>query len=238
MARRPRKHSLDPRQLDLFQVQADTPPATTTSVAIPSPEWDDPNEGWPHADFIQECDSVIAFLYPWNELEEAYGDQGLDAFEQVKAALLGGLKAMSVAGKTIRNRAFTVFIGDTGPAYSILAVALGTMDSKVADFLRPHLEIPGYWTAETAVNGAGDLQLPARFRFDHGHVIEYGDQGEEGETRIDDASRCGTGLMLHLRLALPADMVGSRKSVYGRLRNAGADVNVKAAPKRAQETRE
>lgn len=238
MARRPHKHSLDPRQLDLFQPQADAPPAKPTATSSPPPEWDDPNDAWPHTDFLQDHDAVLVFLYPWNDLEDAYADDGLDAFDQVKTALLRGLKAMTEAGKSIRNRAFTVFIGDTGPGYSLLAIALGTMDGKVAEFLGPYLEVPGYWTTETGVNGAGNLQLSPRFRFDHGHVIEYGDQGEEGGSRIDDSNCCGTGLTLYLRLAMPAYMMGSRKSVYGRLRNAGADINLKAAPKRAQETRE
>ncbi|MCK6572761.1 hypothetical protein L6V77_16910 [Myxococcota bacterium] len=239
MARRPHKHSLDPRQLDLFQPQADAPPATmTTAMSDPPPEWDDPNIAWPHADFLQDEVAVLVFLYRWNDLEDAYAADGLDPFEQVKTGLLRGLKAMTEAGKSIRNRAFTVFIGDTGPGFSILAVALGTMDGKVAEFLGPYLEVPGYWTTETGVNGAGNLQLSPRFRFDHGHVIEYGDQGEEGGTRIDDSNRCGTGLTLYRRLALPAEMMGSRKSVYGRLRNADGEAGAKAAPKRTRDTRE
>jgi hypothetical protein len=225
--------------LDLFQPSVAAPPSTGSAVAGPAlapPEWDDPNIAWPHADFLQDEDAVLVFLYPWNDLEDAYADDGLDPFEQVKTGLLRGLKAMTEAGKSIRNRAFTVFIGDTGPGYSLLAIALATMDGKVADFMRPYLEVPGYWTTEAGVNGAGNLQLSPRFRFDHGHVIEYGDEGEEGGTRLDDADRCGTGLTLHLRLALPAEMLGSRKSVYGRLKRAGPEVAAKATPNRSPET--
>jgi hypothetical protein len=224
-----RRRRSDPRQLDLFAPPPEAAPAPPREPAPspeaptarapappPAPEWDF-LDGWAHVDFVEEDQPCVVFLYPYDDLETAHGG-GLEGYFAVEAGLFRAFVALRGAPKSLRERAFTVFAGDCGPGYSILGVALGSQDGRLTQFVTPHLKVPGYRTLEVTSTGP----LVPKFRYDHGHVIQYAEPDLAGTTAVDDDEGHGTGLVLHRRACMPPDAVGLRRSTYGRLRSPSA----------------
>ena len=208
MARR-RTPRQDPRQLSLLDNLAEPvePAVPPEAAALSDPSWTS-HPGWEHTDFIADHAPCAFFLYHHEALEDVPDGPGA-----VVRALLTGLLALRSGPKAMRERAFTIFLGDCGPGYSIFACALGTIDGRTVSFLTPYMRNGAFWTIEVADCGT----LLPKYRYDHGHVIEYADDDMAGTAYVDDQDRYGTGLVIHCRRTLPPDFIGKSRSVYGKL---------------------
>ncbi len=163
-----------PNQLDFFE---------RLTAPLPPPAWDDPPDA-PHTDFVPASERCTRYLY-------APGEPGLRA---LTGALFGAFVALRTA---LRDRAFTVYFGE---AEGDIVLAPATTEGRVTRVLDEHLRLPGFRAAE-----AGDARaLAPRFRYDHGHVVEYAAPELAGTTWVDHARRHGTDLVVHRRVAVPA----------------------------------
>jgi hypothetical protein len=170
------KRRRDPNQLDFFE---------RLTEPLPPPVWDDPDA--PHTDYVPASERCTRFLYGPGEASAR--------------TLVGALfRAMVALRDGLCDRAFTVYLGETGGDDAAFVVAAATTEGRVTRVLEEHLRVPGFRSVE-----AGDSRpIVARFRFDHGHVVEYAAPELAGTTWVDHARRHGTHVVVHRRVALPA----------------------------------
>jgi hypothetical protein len=159
-----------------------------------------------YTDYISENHSLFCWEFSPEELEQHYGSYyGL----HVKSALLQGLKSLAMSrNKRLRDRRFTIWMGDYGPYY-LLGVS-SQLSSQVTRVLeRLFVEVVGYKTSE--FDDLSRLRLKPVFRYESGRVIEYSDESVVGTEKIDDDEWYGSGLTILHRMAAP---VFGRKDVY------------------------
>ena len=167
------------------------------------PRWTSPAEE-PHIDLISSKRSGLVFLYRWQYLEQQ-GLQGPD----LQARMFRALADLGKQNKELRERAFTVFVGDYGSDFGAYALAITTTNSNVSNFLRGYLP-------KTGLSGPREGEFPLLcplFRYDHGYLIRYVEDELAGESFVDDDEWYGTGKTIYRRGTDPTDS----KSQYGKL---------------------
>ena len=176
---------------------------------LPWPLWDDPLEDFPATDVIDVQKSCHCLVWRWSDLDD-------HDYYRIEKSLVDALQALSLAGKTLRERAFTVFIGDAGYGSPLLVLALGTTNGQVVKFIHDRLYLPRL----PDESNLSSLGLPAKYRYDHGHLIEYCDLDEElTGTRYWRASSHG-GVVIYRRAVIgDSSLLGlkSGKTLYGKL---------------------
>jgi len=191
-------------------------------LEAPQVRWQDPLPEWAHTDFPEPGAPLTIYLYPWDELEDAYDGDLLPA-DEIKRAVLLALLALGQASRRLRERAFTVYIGDLGPGMSLFGVGIGSQDGQLIEWLHSRLKVPGYRTYELGQNNHGSVHLPPWVRYDHGYLIRYVGPEEVGQVVVDDAvNGLGTGAVLHGRHAVDPRLVGLRKGAWGKLVRDGS----------------
>ncbi|MDI6872066.1 MAG: hypothetical protein QME79_12135 [Bacillota bacterium] len=158
-----------------------------------------------HTDFIAETQPFWCYEFEIETLErESDGDYG---YPPMKALLRALGEVKSHRNKRVRERAFTVWVGDYGPHFCIAVPE--KLAAPVVLLIRRHLKaIPGYCGEES---GYG-LPLVPTFRYEYGDLIWYVDLDSAGEDLIDDEEngRFGSGFVLKRRTSLPAWFGGER----------------------------
>lgn len=204
-------------------VEAPIPAQPAVSAGPIMPRWIDPYPGLPHTDFMEPHADLIAFLYPWRNLNALFGEDSLHGPWSVQRALLRGLIALGEArSKRLRERAFTIYMGDVGGGHSIFCVALGSTDARLTEFMHPHLAVPGFETLEGGLNGFPGTMLPAWARYDHGHIIRYEEPSMAGTSAIDDEEYgLGTGALVHYRDVWDGDDYGFPRGAWAKLKPTG-----------------
>ena len=159
-----------------------------------------------YTDYRSENHSLVCWEFSPEELEQRYGSYyGL----HVKSVLLQGLKSLATSrNKKLRDRRFTIWMGDYG-SYYLLGVS-SQLSSQVTRLLeRFFVEVVGYKTSE--FDDLSKLLLKPAFRYESGRVIEYSDESVVGTEKIDDDEWYGSGLTILHRIAAPAF---GRKDAY------------------------
>ena len=187
--------------------QSDTPlrPSPKPTGREVGPLWTSPAEE-PHIDLISYKRSGLVFLYRWQYLNQQ-GLQGPD----LQGRMFKALAALGEQNKRLRERAFTVFVGDYCSDLGGYALAITTTNSAVSNFLRGYLP-------KTGLSGPreGDFPLLSPlFRYDHGYLIQYVEDELAGGTFVDDDDWWGTGKTVYRRGTWPTNS----KSKYGKLMN-------------------
>jgi hypothetical protein len=182
---------VDPNQLDFFDRLAEP---------LPPPVWGD-LPGFEHTDFIPERERCTLFLFAAEAPRRP-----------LVAGVLAGFAALRSAGP-LRDQAFTVYLGERGPEDErLFAVGLAVTDRATVRVFEEHLPPRNLEAGDAA-------SLAARFRYDHGHAVEYvGDAEQAGTAWMDHGRRYGSGLLVHRRLAIPGAGVGRPRGAYARLR--------------------
>jgi len=159
-----------------------------------------------YTDYISENRSVFCWEFSPEELEQHYGSY---YGRPVKRALLQGLKLLAMSrNKRLRDRSFTIWMGDYGPYY-FLGVS-NRLSSQVTQLLeRYFFEVVGYKTSE--FGSLSELLLEPAFRYENGHVVEYSDESVVGTEKVDDDEWYGSELTLTHRIARS---VFSREATY------------------------
>ena len=184
------------------------PPETGAETPTPKPVWT--FHGLPELDYIGD-ETIHAFVYDISVLEQTSSYYGFEPTKQ----LLHALKSLGNSKRSkLRERAFTIFMGDAGYGYSMFIVGLASTNADLAAVIRPFMEaVDGFDTEEI---GSSSSLMPV-YRYDHGHVIRYSDMESAGNTELDDDKNFGTGLELFHRWYMPPEMDGLRGSHYGKL---------------------
>lgn len=162
-------------------------------------------------DFISE-EAVCAISFDIKELERAStsGSYLEPAIKSLFAAF-NGLRENQI--KSLHNQSFTVFGGDL-IGYGLFVLALASPQAKVVDFLASYLrKMPG----QRFVDAGSSADFMPMFRYDAGYVIEYVEEGSEGEAYIDNSDNYGSGLTIYRRSWQPSENVECHRSVYGKL---------------------
>ena len=169
----------------------------------PSPRWEFPTDE-EHVDLISYERSGLVYLYRWQYLEQQ-GLQGPDLQDR----FFWGLAELGEQNKRLRERAFTVFVGDYGSDFGGYAIAISTTNGEVSNFLRQYLP-------KTGLGGPSEGDIPLLsplFRYDHGHLIRDAEGELAGTTYIDDEEWAGTGKIVYRRGTWPTES----KSQYVKL---------------------
>jgi hypothetical protein len=169
----------------------------------PGPRWEFPTDE-EHVDLISYKRSGLVYLYRWQLLEQ----QGIQGPE-LQDRFFRGLADLGAQNKRLRERAFTVFVGDYGSDFGGYAIAISTTNGEVSNFLRQYLP-------KTGLSGPSEGDIPLLsplFRYDHGHLIRYTENELAGTTYIDDEEWSGTGKTIYRRGTWSTDS----KSQYGKL---------------------
>lgn len=211
MARK--RAATDPNQPSLFPEldQDDNLGSVQTVLPQPSaivPEWQFPL--LPHLDVIGD-ETVVVYTFDIDALSHVAGDYS----EPVIRVLLRSLRELGASkSKKLRSNAFTVFVGDI-IGYDLFAVALSTKSPELVNFLTPYFsQVTGYRTLEAS----SSRQFLPKFRYDHGYIVEYSDEGLEGTKYFDNDDFYGSEQVIYRRIWMPPDAVGRRRSAYGKLR--------------------
>jgi len=159
-----------------------------------------------YTDFISLNQRLICWGFRIEILEKSYeGCYG----DPVKRALLQALKALSQSGnKRLRERSFTIWIGDYGWGYWVGIPS--KISSDVVELIGKFLKsINGYEILE--FGSVSVMSLIPKFRYEKRKVIEYSDFDLAGSERLDDEDWYGTGLVIHYRNTEPAFIIGEEK---------------------------
>ena len=194
-------------QPSLFDVPEPTQP--TPEKPEQGPEWD--FETSPHLDLIGS-EPIHAYVYDIETLERTSPYYGFRPTQ----GLLRALEALGKnKSKALRERAFTVFMGDAGPGYKMFVVGVGSTNADLGKAIRPFMrQVEGFETEEV---GRSDSFIPT-YRYDQGYVISYGEPDSAGEVKPDKPENFGTGLEFRTRWYAPPEMNGLRGSRYGTLK--------------------
>ena len=144
-----------------------------------------------YTDYIPTQQYLISWGFNPESLDNTY--RGANALP-VTRALLHGLKAISESkNKRLRNRRFTIWMGDYYLWYWVGIP--GRISCLVTDVLdRFFRKITGFETL-----GYGELatmQLVPMFRYEAGRVIQYVDMEVAGKERVDGDDNFGSGLTM------------------------------------------
>ncbi len=166
---------------------------------------------WPVWDFAYTSSVDVVGVEPVTLFRVS--DVGPDALppREARRALLIALRRLA-ARKSMRLRetAFTVFwlAEDAGGV-----LGLGTMPHRCLESIQRRLERIG---AVPAGEGSSEGMAPL-WRYDHRHVIEYGDLEDAGTTYVDGRARSNTEMTIWRRTAVTAEEADLPPR-YGKLR--------------------
>ena len=169
-----------------------------------------------HTDFISDWQYVRSWGFDFQVLQDSYNT--CDYSLSVRRALFMALKKIaSSRSSRVRDRHFTIWMGDSGPEnqYFWVAVPYRMLRSVVDIFDRVFSSQDGFM-----FEGNGDqipyLPLIPVYRYEYGRVVEYADFSEAGRMRIDDEEDgFGTGLVVVKRARESAEGFEVRQHYCG-----------------------
>jgi hypothetical protein len=162
-----------------------------------------------HTDFISNRQEILLWEFSISELQRHYDVQIYSL--PIEIELFRAIKAMAASGnKQLRERSFTIFMGDCGPGFELFAVGVpAKTSSRVTDLITGCFEnIRGYETME--YGQIPFVPLIPCYRYDHGAMFEYTkDYFMAGKRRADDAVISGMGVFY--RMYESAEGIGVRE---------------------------
>jgi hypothetical protein len=166
-----------------------------------------------HTDYISDYRAILFWKFDSLELQRGYNTCIYSL--PVEIEMFRALKKISISGnKTAREKRFTIFTGDYGPAFEYYAVGITIRsDRRINEiFTECFSSIRGY--SGTGSGSVPSVPLVPCFRFEKGIVIEYTDE-EELAGKYRKAGPDTAGLKVQYRLWESAQGMGVRERFCG-----------------------
>lgn len=139
-----------------------------------------------HTDFISDSQEILLWEFGIAQLQEAYGSPSYSL--PAETALFQAFRAIAASkNKSVRERSFTVFLGDCGAQFELFGIGIGAKtDSKISDIITGCFEnIRGFHSME--YGRIPYVPLVPKYRYDRGRVFEYTlDAARAGKFRKPD----------------------------------------------------
>ena len=166
-----------------------------------------------HMDLISDSQEILLWEFDIADLQRICESSTYSL--PAEAALFKAFRTISESiNKAVREKAFTVFIGDCGPQFELFGIAIGAKTpAKIIDIISSCFEDTALF-AEMEYSRIPQVPLIPRFRYERGTVIEYtAETGFAGKLRKSD--EITAGLEVRYRLYASAEGMDAKEKYCG-----------------------
>jgi hypothetical protein len=151
-----------------------------------------------YTDYISDYQDVLIWEFNSKRIQENYNT--LTYSMPVEIQLFKGLKKIyDSKNKSIREKKFSIFMGDLGQAFELFGIAItAKVSSKITDIISGCFEdIKGYKTLE--YGKIPWVPLIPRYRYENGMVIEYTSESKlAGKLKVEEPESSGLKIMYRM----------------------------------------